>query len=162
VKRGIGSASRSLDGLDGNASSRQRALRVSKDKGAKPMLNDKQRLEIWRRHHFRCVYCGYDGSRSFKALRYLTVDHLKPKAKDGSDADDNLVTACRACNADKGRDAFDSIEAAQRWLGLYWKYCSRPWFEAHVLAESDPDKWEAKRRRKHTWDCFRAGEAAEQ
>lgn len=89
------------------------------------MLNDQKRLEIWRRDHFRCVYCGYDGSRSFKALRYLTVDHLKPKAKNGSDAVDNLFTACRARADRPCRNSF--LAAAhllsariQLWTCPFW------------------------------------------
>ncbi len=43
-----------------------------------------------------CVYCS-------KKLdnRTVTLDHVIPKAKGGSDLLDNLVACCRACNSEK-------------------------------------------------------------
>ncbi len=42
----------------------------------------------------KCVYCG--------SSENLTVDHVRPKSKGGTDTADNLVTACRPCNQAKG------------------------------------------------------------
>lgn len=41
-----------------------------------------------------CVYCG--------AHTDLQIDHVFPRARGGTDAFENLVTACRSCNASKG------------------------------------------------------------
>jgi len=52
------------------------------------------RQNIFRRDGHRCVYCGsYDD---------LTLDHVLPKSRGGITSWDNLVTACRRCNARKG------------------------------------------------------------
>ena len=45
----------------------------------------------------QCAYCG-----SVERKKELTVDHVVPLAKEGTDAYTNLVPACRACNISKG------------------------------------------------------------
>jgi len=49
---------------------------------------------IKARDGHKCVYCG--------STENLTVDHIRPKSKGGTDTADNLVTACRPCNQAKG------------------------------------------------------------
>lgn len=52
------------------------------------------RQNIFRRDAHKCQYCGanYD----------LTLDHVLPKSRKGGSTWDNLVTACKNCNAKKG------------------------------------------------------------
>ena len=57
-----------------------------------------QRGEIFARDDYRCVFCG----QVFPAEE-LTVDHLQARSRGGDRSGGNLVTACRACNATKGR-----------------------------------------------------------
>jgi len=52
-----------------------------------------QKLDVWRRDGFRCVKCGSDSD--------LSVDHIHPRSKGGSDDKDNLRTLCRSCNSSK-------------------------------------------------------------
>ena len=52
------------------------------------------RESIKARDGHKCVYCG--------SSENLTVDHVRPKSKGGTDTADNLVTACRPCNQAKG------------------------------------------------------------
>jgi 5-methylcytosine-specific restriction endonuclease McrA len=52
------------------------------------------RENIKARDGYACVYCG--------SSENLTVDHVRPKSKGGTDTADNLVTACRPCNQAKG------------------------------------------------------------
>jgi 5-methylcytosine-specific restriction endonuclease McrA len=52
------------------------------------------RESIKARDGHKCVYCG--------SSENLTVDHIRPKSKGGTDTADNLVTACRPCNQAKG------------------------------------------------------------
>lgn len=55
------------------------------------------RVNILIRDHFACGYCGRKAE-----LRYLTYDHVIPRAQGGKTTWDNIVTACRPCNARKG------------------------------------------------------------
>jgi 5-methylcytosine-specific restriction endonuclease McrA len=52
------------------------------------------RQNIFKRDGLRCVYCN--------ATEDLTLDHVQPKSRGGRTSWDNLVTACRRCNAKKG------------------------------------------------------------
>jgi len=61
-----------------------------------------KRLAIYLRDGFLCVYCDKGVN-----TKVLTLDHLVPRAKGGTNAATNLVTACMECNA--GR-------------------CHRPWY----------------------------------
>lgn len=59
------------------------------------------RLRIMSRDKFRCLKCS--------ASDGLSIDHIKPVIKGGSDDDLNLQTLCRSCNSSKG----SSIEFAR-------------------------------------------------
>jgi 5-methylcytosine-specific restriction endonuclease McrA len=61
--------------------------------------------ETYARHHYTCVYCGFDG-RGFDAWMQLTVDHLRPRNSGGTDEPDNLVAACHSCNSVTSRMTF--------------------------------------------------------
>jgi 5-methylcytosine-specific restriction endonuclease McrA len=52
------------------------------------------RTNIFKRDGQKCQYCGIN--------RDLTLDHLIPRSKGGVTSWNNLVTACRRCNARKG------------------------------------------------------------
>ena len=52
------------------------------------------RTRIFSRDNFTCHYCGVHGVR-------LECDHVVPVVKGGFHEDDNLVTACFACNRSK-------------------------------------------------------------
>lgn len=49
---------------------------------------------LFRRDRNLCAYCGY-------VTRSLTRDHVVPKSRGGKDTWENLVTACKNCNARK-------------------------------------------------------------
>ncbi len=48
---------------------------------------------IFERDGHRCVACG--------SLDNLTLDHIVPISKGGSDTEDNLQTLCKSCNSRK-------------------------------------------------------------
>ena len=52
------------------------------------------RQNVFKRDKFKCQYCGTD--------KDLTLDHVVPRSKGGKSAWNNLVTACKKCNARKG------------------------------------------------------------
>ena len=62
--------------------------------------------KIFLRDRFQCRYCGFDG-REFLAWQQLTLDHVVPKNAKGTDANNNLVTCCSACNSITSRMKFD-------------------------------------------------------
>lgn len=49
---------------------------------------------IFSRDGNRCKHCG--------ATDNLTIDHITPVSKGGSDNPENLQTLCRSCNSKKG------------------------------------------------------------
>ncbi len=53
------------------------------------------RKNIIRRDGHRCQYCS-------KSSPPLTIDHVMPKSRGGSDTWENLVCACVRCNNRKG------------------------------------------------------------
>lgn len=62
------------------------------------------RARIFERDNYTCIYCGSHGVA-------LECDHVVPVAQGGSNDDENLVTACRACNRAKG------ARTPQQWRG---------------------------------------------
>jgi len=52
------------------------------------------RARIYQRDKYVCVYCG--GNKK------LTIDHVIPKSRGGSNGWNNLVTCCSRCNSFKG------------------------------------------------------------
>ncbi len=53
------------------------------------------RKNILRRDNHRCQYCG-------RSDLPLTIDHVNPKSKGGTDSWENMVCACVKCNNKKG------------------------------------------------------------
>ena len=69
------------------------------------------RLALYLRDRFTCVYCLADLHGAHP--QDITLDHLVPDSDGGSNAPENLVTACRACNCsrqDKPLRRFASTE----------------------------------------------------
>ncbi len=54
--------------------------------------------ELFRRDRHTCMYCGRE-----QADEALTRDHVMPLSRGGQDVWSNVVTACKRCNAHKGR-----------------------------------------------------------
>lgn len=75
------------------------------------------RKNIFRRDGHKCQYCG----RSDLAL---TIDHVIPKARGGSDGWENLVTACTRCNNKKGDRTPEEAEM---------KLLRKPFKPSHIM-----------------------------
>lgn len=61
-------------------------------------IRPEKRLAIYLRDGLACVYCGdaiEDGVR-------LTLDHITPHSRGGSNQAENLVTSCVRCNSARG------------------------------------------------------------
>jgi hypothetical protein len=61
---------------------------------ARAHIPEKVRWEVWERDGFCCAHCHQ--------RRFLTLDHIVPVSKGGSDELSNLQTLCRSCNSRKG------------------------------------------------------------
>jgi hypothetical protein len=62
--------------------------------------------------------CGYCRSLQKYVLGVLEIEHIIPKAKGGTDEEENLWLACRLCNSYKGiqTDAEDPVTAKRMKL----------------------------------------------
>ncbi len=58
--------------------------------------------KIYERDEHTCVYCGYQPGNNPPFGPYigatLSIDHVIPVSKEGTDNEENLVTACTVCN----------------------------------------------------------------
>lgn len=77
-------------------------------------VTKRTRFEVLKRDNYTCRYC-----RTTEGA--LTIDHVLPVALGGTDEPDNLVAACRDCNAGKGSTGPDEgtvadvSDAQMRW-----------------------------------------------
>jgi HNH endonuclease len=62
-------------------------------------LSEEIKARVRREARDRCGYCL---SQQKYVLGRLEIDHIIPKALDGTDDEDNLWLACRLCNGYKG------------------------------------------------------------
>jgi 5-methylcytosine-specific restriction endonuclease McrA len=53
------------------------------------------RRNLFHRDGHCCQYCGYSGEK-------LSVDHVVPRSRGGTDSWENVTTACLSCNVRKG------------------------------------------------------------
>ena len=70
-------------------------------------VTKRTRYEVLRRDNHTCRYCG-ESAPDVK----ITVDHVTPTALGGSDKPDNLVAACKDCNAGKTSTSPDAATVA--------------------------------------------------
>ena len=56
-------------------------------------------ISILARADFRCEYCGQDLLATFNDCFNAQVDHICPKAEDGSELESNLAACCTTCNS---------------------------------------------------------------
>ena len=88
-----------------------------------PLLDD-ERVKI--EYSDVCAYCGKSAD--------ISIDHMIPKIKHGSNSADNLIRACKHCNSSKGskdlmewhiqKNLFPSILMLRRYIKLVYNYCN--------------------------------------
>jgi hypothetical protein len=64
----------------------------------------KWRHSIKEKWNHKCAYCGSDEN--------ITLDHITPRSKGGSDKITNVLCACNSCNRSKGHE---------KWYDWYMK-----------------------------------------
>lgn len=69
-----------------------------------------KRLAIYLRDGLSCVYCGV-GIEQDDSIR-LSLDHITPRIKGGSNNESNLVTCCGRCNSSRGARTFRDFAVA--------------------------------------------------
>jgi hypothetical protein len=72
---------------------REESTSLPKGKRWKP-ISKKLKLEIFSKDDFTCVICRTNDN--------LTIDHIVPRSKGGTEERNNLQTLCRSCNSRKG------------------------------------------------------------
>ena len=77
-----------------------------------PLYQKTQKGYVMERDGDRCRYCGKPAGKR----RKLTLDHVEPQARGGSDAPYNIVAACERCNAEKGDRPVAEFLASKGWL----------------------------------------------
>lgn len=93
------------------------------------------RVNVYTRDGFRCCYCGHK-----KTTRELNYDHVNPRERGGRTCWDNIVTACKKCNARKRNRT--PVEAGMRMHFQPHKPRVLPMM-APLLIDADtmPDIW---------------------
>lgn len=91
-------------------------------------LTRKEARKLWRQSikeawDNKCAYCGnppIDDSS-------LTIDHVRPKSKGGSDRTSNVTPACLACNHSKGSEDWIQWYRRQDFYSVYREWRIRQW-----------------------------------
>jgi len=81
--------------------SAQTARNDARARGANQGMNwirQEKRLAIYLRDGLACVYCG----QAVEDGVTMTLDHVIPHSKGGSNESVNLVTCCQRCNSSRG------------------------------------------------------------
>ena len=81
-----------------------------------------RRLAIYLRDGLACVYC----EDAIEDGAILTLDHLKPCVRNGSNESTNLVTACKRCNSARGARAVRTFcRSVAEYLDRDWQAIER-------------------------------------
>ena len=87
------------------------------------MVARSRRHTILARDGFRCVYCG-----RVRDAGDLSLDHVEPQVKQGDHSPGNLVTACTACNVEKGgRPAWEYLAQRPVERANFLRYATHVW-----------------------------------
>ncbi len=69
------------------------------------------REKVYWKYGGRCAYCGQPLTK-----QHMQVDHIKPKALGGTDAEDNLNPSCQQCNHYKDTKSVEQFRSELQQL----------------------------------------------
>lgn len=75
-------------------------------------IRQEKRLAIYARDGFACCWCG----ECVENGASLSLDHVKPHSKGGSNDHTNLVTCCSRCNSSRGDRSVVKFAEATAYL----------------------------------------------
>lgn len=86
-------------------------------------IRPEKRLAIYDRDSWCCVYCGWaedvpPDEGFIPYANHLTLDHVRPVDRGGSNEPDNLVTACHKCNSRRQHRTSREWNALLRRAGI--------------------------------------------
>lgn len=87
------------------------------------------RDEIYNAWDYNCAYCGKPAT---------SLDHIIPKFKSGSSNRNNLIPACRRCNANKGSMDLEEWYCIQDFYTEERLDRIREWMECEIIIFPDP------------------------
>lgn len=74
------------------------------------MISKAKREKVYLKYGGHCAYCGKTLTK-----KELTVDHVMPSCKGGSDSIDNLRACCIECNRTKNQGNLQFLRLALAW-----------------------------------------------
>lgn len=93
--------------LKNHVHSRNRKMRMKMVEGTHTATDIKR---LYEDQDGRCLYCGIGLLES-----EVTVDHVVPITRGGSNWSDNLVVCCKSCNSSKNNRTIPEWEKARGW-----------------------------------------------
>ena len=83
-------------------------------------------LRMWRRNvkekwNYKCAYCG--------SGKNLTMDHVVPRCKGGTDFTKNVVCCCYKCNQDKADTPWEDWYLSQEFFDINRYEKIKEWME---------------------------------
>jgi len=97
--------------------------------------NSSEAKRLWRAKikeewDWMCAYCGSDIN--------LTIDHIVPKAKGGTDFTENCLCACHKCNQDKAYSPMEDWYLSQEFFDIDRYEKIKKWMEPEPVANLYP------------------------
>ena len=89
-------------------------------------LSSSEAKRLWRskikqKWNYECAYCGSD--------KDLTIDHIVPRSKGGTDFTKNVVCCCHDCNQSKSHTPWEDWYFSQEFFSMNRYNMINEWME---------------------------------
>jgi len=90
-------------------------------------LSSSEAKRLWRskikqKWNYECAYCGSD--------KDLTIDHIVPRSKGGTDFTKNVVCCCHDCNQSKSHTPWEDWYFSQEFFSMNRYNMINEWMES--------------------------------